>query len=416
MPFRLLNMSIRAISMLSKFLLLVYLAKLLPTADLGIYGLLVASIGFAVLFLGFDYYTYSNRELLSVSKDEWSSVIVNQIYAYLPLYIIFIPIAFLLYFYDVLPNGYFIWFLLLLLLEHISIEQNRLLNTMQKQLSASLVLFFRSGLWVLFVMPLIIYIEKFRTLEVILNAWLLGVLFSVVFATVIIKKSINNWNFSSLSFSWIKKGYKVGVLFIVGTIALRAISTGDRFFLEQWSNVEMVGVYVFYTSLTVGASAFIHAGVIVFSTPKIITAYQQDKLMEFELLMNKFFKELIFSIIIMLTVLYLVMPFVIEWIGKGLYLEYYDVFYIALITVGVTVLSSHPGTYLYAARRDIYILLLNISSLIVFILLLWFFYFNYLELPALYRVSFSVALTLIFLLVAKYFGYFYFRKKMESKA
>jgi len=416
MPFRLLNMGIRAISMLSKFLLIVYLAKLLPTADLGIYGLLVASIGFAVLFLGFDYYTYSNRELLSVSKDEWSSVIVNQIYAYLPLYVIFIPIAFLLYFYDVLPNGYFIWFLLLLLLEHISIEQNRLLNTMQKQLSASFVLFFRSGLWVLFVMPLIIYIEKFRTLEVILNAWLLGVLFSVVFATVIIKKSINNWNFSSLSFSWIKKGYKVGVLFIVGTIALRAISTGDRFFLEQWSNVEMVGVYVFYTSLTVGASAFIHAGVIVFSTPKIITAYQQDKLMEFELLMNKFFKELIFSIIIMLTVLYLVMPFVIEWIGKGLYLEYYDVFYIALITVGVTVLSSHPGTYLYAARRDIYILLLNISSLIVFILLLWFFYFNYLELPALYRVSFSVALTLIFLLVAKYFGYFYFRKKMESKA
>ncbi|HIC77736.1 MAG TPA: hypothetical protein EYP02_01010, partial [Sulfurovum sp.] len=167
--------------MLSKFLLIVYLAKLLPTADLGIYGLLVASIGFAVLFLGFDYYTYSNRELLSVSKDEWSSVIVNQIYAYLPLYVIFIPIAFLLYFYDVLPNGYFIWFLLLLLLEHISIEQNRLLNTMQKQLSASFVLFFRSGLWVLFVMPLIIYIEQFRTLEVILNAWLLGVLFSVVF-------------------------------------------------------------------------------------------------------------------------------------------------------------------------------------------------------------------------------------------
>ncbi|HIP61924.1 MAG TPA: hypothetical protein EYG98_05145, partial [Sulfurovum sp.] len=171
---RFLNVGIRAISMLSKFLLIIVLAKKLPLSDLGTYGLLVAGIGFAVLFIGFDYYSYSNRELLSVHKDKWSQIIVNQMYAYLPLYLIFIPISVLIYYYEFLPSGYFVWFIVLMVIEHISIEQNRLLNTMQKQLSASMVLFLRSGAWVLFVLPLVIYIDYFRTLETILYAWLIG--------------------------------------------------------------------------------------------------------------------------------------------------------------------------------------------------------------------------------------------------
>ena len=407
---RLLNVVLRAISMLSRFLLIIVIAKLLPLSDLGTFGLLVAGIGFAVLFLGFDYYTYSNRELLSVSKDEWSRIVVNQVYAYLPIYFIFIPIAWGLYRYEVLPSGYFIWFLILLVIEHISIEQNRLLNTMEKQLSATFVLFLRSGLWVLFMLPFMIYIDEFKNLETVLYAWFVGSVASIVFGGIIIKKSIKNWKLIKPSYKWIIKGYKIGLLFILGTISFRAISTGDRFILEQWSTVDMVGVYVFYVSLTLGASAFIHAGVIVFSTPKIIIAYQKNDFILFKYLMNKFFKELSFSIFMMIVILYLSMPYVIDWVGKETYLVEYDLFYIILGTTALTVMGSHPGTYLYASRRDKYILLSNLSTLFIFIILLIFFYFTTVGLTALYKVSLSVMITFLWLLLSKYVGYFYYSR------
>lgn len=412
---RLLNVGIRGISMISRFLLIIILAKLLPLSDLGIYGLLVAGIGFAVLFVGFDYYSYSNRELLSVHKDEWSKIIVNQIYAYLPLYLLFIPIAMVVHYYKLLPSGYFIWFIVLMVIEHISIEQNRLLNTMQKQLSASMVLFLRSGAWVLFMLPLIIYIDSFRNLETVLYAWLTGGLASISFATFAIKNSVQDWHFIKPNYGWILKGYKIGLLFILGTVTFRAISTGDRFLLEQMSDVSMVGIYVFYVSLTVGATAFIHAGVIVFSTPKIVTAFQEGEVLKFKYLMKRFLKELMISIVVMVLSLYLFIPFIIEWIDKVSYLDHYDVFYIIMSTAGVTVLNSHPSTYLYASRRDKYTLLSNFSAFIMFTLLSVFFYFNDGEYTPLYKVAISVLITFTWLLFIRYVGYFYYSKSEEGR-
>lgn len=413
MQTRLLNLLIRASSMLSRFLLIMILAKLLPESELGIYGLIVAAIGLSVIFVGFDYYAYSNRELLSLPKEQHSEIILNQFYAYLPLYLLFIPVSFLIYEYQLIPEDYFVWFLLLMVIEHISIEQNRLLNTIEKQLSASFVLFFRSGLWVYLMLPILIYIEKYQNLETVLYAWLMGGVLSIVWGTWVIVNSVESWKLIRPSYGWIIKGYKLGMLYVLGTLAFKAISTGDRFLLEKLSDVSMVGVYVFYVGLTLGASAFIHAGVIVFSTPKIIASYQAGEFERFEHLMRKFLKELLFSLFIVVALLYFLMPFLLEWIGKSSYVKYYDVFYIVLGTMVVTVIGSHPNTYLYAARRDKYILGTNLLALLIFIITSWLFYLFESALEGIYVVSWVVLYSSLALLLSKYFGYWYFRNKVS---
>jgi len=407
---RLLNISIRGISMLSRFLLIIVLAKLLTPADLGIFGLLVAGIGFAVLFVGFDYYSYSNREILSVKKEHWVRIIYNQIYAYVPLYLLFIPIAMVVNYYEFLPDIYFIWFILLMIVEHISIEQNRLLNTMQKQLSASIVLFLRSGMWVLFMLPIIVFFDGFRNLNTVLYAWFIGVSVSIVFGTFVIKKEINNWSFIKPDYLWILKGYKIGFLFILGTIAFKMISTFDRFWLEKISNSDIVGVYILYVSLAAGIIAFIHAGVIVFSTPKIIIAFQNGNLSKFKYLMNKFLKELIISILIMVIFISLLMPFVVDWIDKPIYNDNYNIFYIVLATASLTIINSHPSTYLYATKQDKYSFFSTISAFVVFMLAIAIFHFIIYDYSALYKVSLAVLISFIWLVLIKYFGYFYYSK------
>ncbi len=411
---RLLNVGMRGISMISRFLLIIMLAKLLPPSDLGIFGLLVAGISFAVLIVGFDYYSYSNREILSVEKKEWSRIIFNQIYAYIPLYLLFIPIAMIVSYYKFLPDGYFIWFVLLMIVEHASIEQNRLLNTMQKQLSASMVLFLRSGVWVLLMLPIMVFVDSFRNLETVLYAWFLGGIASIIFGFFVIKKDIDYWPFIKPDYQWILKGYKIGFLFILGTIAFKMISTFDRFWLEKISNSDVVGAYVFYVSLTVGVTAFIHAGLIVFSAPKIITTYQSGKISKFKYLMDNFLKELIISILGMVVLMYFLMPFVINWVDKPIYHDSYGVFHIILATAAFTVLSSHPSTYLYASKRDKYTFFSTISAFVVFILVtavFYFFDFNYEEL---YKVAISVLISFIWLGAIKYFGYYHYSKKKED--
>ncbi|MFX4789973.1 hypothetical protein ABTB87_22095 [Acinetobacter baumannii] len=58
------NLAVRGLNLASKFILIVFLAKFLTVAELGLYGLIAATINFAMYFIGLDFYVYSNRELL----------------------------------------------------------------------------------------------------------------------------------------------------------------------------------------------------------------------------------------------------------------------------------------------------------------------------------------------------------------
>jgi O-antigen/teichoic acid export membrane protein len=399
--------------MFGRFLLIVFLAKLLPESDLGSYGLLASSIGFSIIFLSMDYYSYSNRELLSSPKNQYNYIILNQIYAYIPIYIVFIVISTTVYLFDILSNKYFIWFFLLVFVEHISIELNRLLNSMQKHLSASFVLLLRSGLWAFFAIPIIIYFEEYKNLETVLYSWFIGVILSVFFGICIIKNSISKWSLIQPSYAWIIKGYKTGFIFILGTLSFTFITTFDKFLLESISNLDTVGIYVFYTSIVLGVSAFINAGVVVFSRPKIIKSYQNKNLDLFKFLLNKFFIELLVAIIIMSIFLFLFMPYILIWLDKIVFLENYNVFYIIIATSGILVLSSHPETFLYSLRKDKYVLFAKITSLLLFLILVYFANDCCLEYSGISKVSWIVFFTFIWIFLIKYCGYFYYSLKLK---
>ena len=57
---RFFNLGLRG-GMVCKFLLIFFLARILPPEELGTYGLFTATVGYALYFLGLDFYTYSGR-------------------------------------------------------------------------------------------------------------------------------------------------------------------------------------------------------------------------------------------------------------------------------------------------------------------------------------------------------------------
>lgn len=65
------NIAIRGSTLASKFLLIFFLARFLEPSELGVYGLFAATIGYSLYLLGFDFYTYTTRELLKCDRSQW---------------------------------------------------------------------------------------------------------------------------------------------------------------------------------------------------------------------------------------------------------------------------------------------------------------------------------------------------------
>lgn len=398
---RFLNVSLRVLSMGSRFVLIFVLAKLLDPEEVGLFGLIMATISFSVLIIGADYYTYTQREMLSRPTDQWSFVIQHQIKAQLILYIFLLPIQALFFVFGLIDWQYFIWFFVLLLTEHIAQEINRLLIAMQKQILASWVLFVRLGSWVLVVIPLMYVYPRFQNIETLFLAWLLGSLLAIVLGVVVIKRSLPSWHAVKTDYAWLKKGFKVGGLFLLASICFKGLLTFDRYAIEALDSISVLGVYVFYIGVVMGVYSFLEPAVFSFLYPKMLKSYHmQDK--------NAYqnaFKELIVSTIIISIFLglfiWLVMPYIVNWIEKPIYEDYLSCLPILIAAGFARTLGFIPHYALYSMKGDKWIVFAHMSALLVFFVSLMFLKLD----SALHTVGWALFLAFSWTGVVKTIGY-----------
>lgn len=363
---RILNVLLRGISMALRLVLILVLAKLLPPADLGVFGLMIATVSFGALILGADFFAYSQREMLARPAEGRWFVIAHQVRAYLILYLMLLPLYLLIFIFDLLDWKYVVWFFVLLILEHISQEINRLLIVMHKQIEASLIIFLRIGSWVIILIPLMYLNEQFRSLNYIYFLWTLGLLLAVIVGGFIVLRSIPIRNKIIIDNKWLKKGFKVGIFFLVATISFQGILTFDRYAVEYFSNLELLGVYVFYASIVIGAYSLLDPAVISFLYPRMLESYQKGDLISYK----KTFKELIYSTLFVSIalglIIWLLTPFLITWVDRTIYTEYLNGLYLLIVAGFFISIGYIPHYALYSMKKDKVIIASQVASVIVF--------------------------------------------------
>ncbi len=396
--------------MLSRFILMFVLAKLLSPTELGLFGLMLASISFCVLLVGADFYTYSQRELLALVPEKWSYVVQQQIYAQLILYLIFSLPLVLIFFFDLLNWQYAMWFFLLLLIEHISQEMIRLLIAMQKQVVASIVLFFRMGFWVIFALPLMAINSELNNLDTIFISWFLGGVISIIIGTFYITKAIPIWVKVSMDINWIKKGFKVGGLFLLATLCFRGLLTFDRYAVEYLANPEMVGVYFFYIGIILGTYNFLEPAVFSFLYPRMLQAHHSLDIKKF----NKVLLELKISTVLISVVLgitiYVLTPIAINWVGKAVYEQYLPHLYIFILIGLVYAIGHIPHYALYAMKGDKWIIIAHVSSLLIFFVAI----LGLNSLDPIKSVSIALLISLLWIGFVKTSGYYFYRQNFNK--
>lgn len=363
-----LNMLLRCLTLASKFFLMVYLAKVLPTEQLGIYALFTVTVSYALYICGLDFYTYTQREMLSAPLEKWGEIIRNQFIFYGVVYLFVLPIMLLIFIFDVLPWKIIGWFYLLLTLEHLSQELSRLLVTCGRVTLTSITLFFRCGAWVFVVVSIYKYNPDLKELWPIWAGWSLGVSVSIVVAMVPLSRIIGQCPKKiTTDWQWIFKGLKKASQLLIGTLALRGLFTFDRYFLDLYAGKTQVAIYSFYMSIANAMMTFADAGIVTKIYPKIIVAYKSGKYDEFQRLLKALTIGIISLYAAFLVVMILIINQVLSYVGKDTYSDQIIILWILFLAMAIFSLSLVPHYSLYAHGNNRSIAIASILAFAAFI-------------------------------------------------
>ncbi|MGV8934438.1 MAG: lipopolysaccharide biosynthesis protein [Gallionellaceae bacterium] len=364
---RLANIALRGMTLCSKFVLIFILAKLLEPAAVGLYGLLSATIAYALMALGFDFYSYATRELINTDRRNWSALLRDQGVFYGITYALILPLCLLVFWQGFLPWTLMLWFFPLLALEHMAQEFNRLLVAMSEPLWASAVLFLRQGLWAILAAAWMWLAPDQRTLGFVLAAWTAGVLCACLLAASRLRSLDRTPLARAIDWQWIKRGVRVALPFVLATLSLRALYTFDRYWIEAFSSLEVLAAYILYVGIANVIMTFLDASVFTFIYPALIAAAGKHDQAAFNGHMKRLTQQtLVITLVLSLAVILLAHP-LMAWLERPAYTTYFSLLYWTVFATVLFALSMIPHYGLYARKQDRQIITSHLAMLPLFV-------------------------------------------------
>ncbi|EJH2659234.1 oligosaccharide flippase family protein [Salmonella enterica] len=388
---------LRGFTLLTKFIFIILLARFLQASDLGLYGLISAAVGYGIFVVGFEFYTYSTREIIKSHKENLFFILKNQVLFYLISYTLCIPVFIILVYLNILPRGSEYWFIALLFFEHLSQEINRVLITIESQTIASFILFVRQGLWCWLAIATMVVYPDLRNITIIFIYWLIGTVFACVLGVLCILNKKTENNTIKWDWTWLKKGIRLSAPMLIAALALRGFFTFDRFAIEKISGLEILGGYTLFVSMTSAIQSFLDTILISFSFPKLARLYSEQKYIEFKSELKKFALKLILLLSVLSICCFFTGYILLKWLNNLNYIKLFPVFILLILATFVYCISLIPHIALYAMREDHCILMSQCISFVTFIS----FLFMSVYLSDIYFVIIGMIVSFIILLLLK---------------
>ena len=198
-------------------------------------------MGYALYFVGLDFYTYVSREVARTPADQRGKLLKSQAALSGVLYLTLLPITVVLLAHAGWPGHLVWWFLPILVLEHFNQEMSRLLIALSEQLTASFILFIRQGSWAAAIIVLMVLDVDFRNLDAAMALWAIAGVVAAGTAVWKLKRLKTMGWALPIDWAWVKKGIVVSTSFLLATLALRGVQNFDRYWLEALGGIEIVG-------------------------------------------------------------------------------------------------------------------------------------------------------------------------------
>lgn len=365
---RLLNVGLRLATLGIRFLFIFLLARYLAPADVGYYGLFSAAIGYALMCVGLDFYVYVTREILHSPPERRGTLLKSQAALAAVMYLAATPLILLFLRWTGWPAALLWLFLPLLILEHINQEIYRLLIALSKQLTASLLLFLRQGSWGVLAGILLLLDARFHSLGLVLGLWTLAGLVTALLGLWQLRAlRLGGWR-APVDRQLIRSGLRVSLAFLIATLALRGIQTGDRYWVEALAGIETAGAYVLFFGVASALMVFLDAGIFAFSYPQLIRLAGSGE----HAAARRHLRQMLLQVVAVAAgfglIAWALLPLLLDWIGKPLYHSALDLYPWLFAATVLQALSMVPHYALYARGKDRPIITSHLLALPVFAL------------------------------------------------
>lgn len=357
---------LRGLTLASRFLLSVLLARMLTAEQLGDYGLITATLAFALLALGLEFYSYMYREMVPASPRQRAQMIATLLVLAATAFLVVALVSILAVLTGFFPAQLAAWFLLILATEHLSLEATRILIIMSRPVRAYMGVFLRGGIWVYAIAALMFTLPGSRSLETVLIWWALGGTASVLFAAFSLRDL--PWReVGRPDLAWIAGGLRVARPFMLTAGGALTISYVDRFMIDHSAGRAELGIYTFYSTIAIGMLS-LGASVSHQFLPKVIAAWSIGADAYRDAVRTFFWSLAGITAGMVALAASLIVP-LLALMQLTQYALSVGVFFVMLPGLFLRILADVPSYALYAAKADTSLLICNLGSAIVAIVL-----------------------------------------------
>lgn len=360
--YSLLNLSVRMLGIVFRFLLIFFLARELSPQDLGQFNILVYSVMLIAYVLGFNFYTFSTREI--VRAEEKIPLIISQIKYQSCFFLLLLPAVWgFSSYYLGLGTPLAVLFVVLVGLELVSTEFSRVFIALERQLESNIIFFMRSSAWGVFLVAFWLLLDL--SYDYIFYCWVGGSFLSVIYAVLVLRKNFEStvWKFQDNEMEWIKSGVVVALPFFLNGLVLKISEYASIFLLDYHRGDYYIGIYTFFLTLQNVALTMVYVSIIAIYMPKLLDDKRDaaDRTLLFAQMKKKVF---VFSFVLMLLSFLLVYPTLLL-IDKEDYFDHLSIYFVLGAAILLLNLSHVYSTLLYVLRKDKVLFYTNFSISIV---------------------------------------------------
>lgn len=366
LPASVANVGLRGLTLVSKFVLVIVLARFFPPEDLGVYGLMVSSVAIAIFLLGLEYHYFTIRALIARPPGRQAAILRDQAVLYALLTVVALPllgVAFSAGMWSPVPTNVLVWFFALVIVELAAQEAGIALIALSRPLAANLLVFVRSGVWVYPIVVLAIWSPGTRAIQSVFVAWIAGSLASLVVAAWWLRGL--GWRAAlaeSVDWSGMRSGLRTAAPFVVTTGASMGVLFLDRFIIEAFKGLGPVGIYTFFAGITTAMHTLVNTGVSLIRMPRLVRAHQDADERRFRRELEAMTRITAGSAILLALAIAIGITPILRLVDKSIYEENLGVFFVLLGAALIRCLADLPIYALYAKHRDLQLLLTNLLA------------------------------------------------------
>lgn len=364
---QLINIFLRMLPLVAKLALTLYMGRYFTLSEMGIYGLVFGAVVMLCTLLGQSFSFVVARDVVHVTPVVAVHKMRDQALLYTLNYVALALVAFALIItgFGGFAPKVILYVLALAVIEGYSGMMQTNMNSLNQQLMANAMFFVRSGLWVLPAVALGVLLPAYRTVDVVLIAWMMGSGCSIIWTLLYWSKM--PWREAlrmPVDWHWLKKGLKKSSLIWLGAIGLNVGTYVDRFVVEHYLTLDDVGVVTFYFSFANALLTLMLSGVLAFAYPKLIAMHRDGHTEKFMHETRQAFWQVALGAGVMGILLAVIVPVLGLYTGREALVN--SSFTLWLMLFGVWIRSSAEtfNYVLYARHQDRAIWLGNLLFLI----------------------------------------------------